>query len=173
MPKITKEQELQNFIGHITKFRLYPLSTVNSKLSKQYNLSEEHVVAMVMIIKQEDPFVSTIADSLFINISKASRIVRDLEKSELIKRKYGECKDRRKVKLESTEKGLEVLNLIFKDMMAFFKELLSEFGDEDTSAFTKLFEKFNLIADKKIKKILGKDGQNDVIKLKDECDSEK
>jgi len=172
VPKITKELEFQDFIGQVTKFRLYLLSTINSKLSKQYNLSEEHIVALVMINKQEDPFVSTIADSLFINISKASRIVRDLEKSKLIKRKYGECKDRRKVKLESTDKGFEFLDLLFKDMMAFFKELLSEFGDEDISAFTKLFEKFNLIAGKKIKKILGTDGQNDDIKLMDECDSE-
>ena len=109
MQKITKEIEIQNFLGQVAKFRLYPLVTINSKISIQYNLSEEHIMALIMISKQEDPFVSTIANSLFISISKTSRIVRDLEKVKLIKRKYGECNDRRKIRLEPTQKGKEVL----------------------------------------------------------------
>ena len=169
MQKITKEVELQNFITQITKFRLYPLITVNSKLAKQYNLSEEHLVALVMVNKQEDPFVSTIANTLFISISKTSRIVRDLEKVDLIKRKYGECEDRRKIKLEPTQKGKEVLNSLFKDLMDFFNQLMNEFDKDELNTFTKLIEKFNRIADSKIQKMLGKNGQNNNVKLKDDC----
>ena len=154
--KITKEKdmELQNLIGQITKFRLYPLITINSTLSKQYNLSEEHIVALVIIIKQEDPFVVSIANALFISISKTSRIVRDLEKVKLIKRKYGECEDRRKIKLEPTQKGLEVLDSLYKDLMAFFNPLMDDFDKEELTTFTKLIEKFNGIADKKIRSML-------------------
>ena len=169
MQKITKEIEIQNFLGQIAKFRLYPLVTINSKISIQYNLSEEHIMALVMISKQEDPFVSTIANSLFISISKTSRIVRDLEKVKLIKRKYGECNDRRKIRLEPTQKGKEVLNSLLKDLMEFFNQLLDEFDKEELNTFTKLIEKFNGIADTKIQKMLGKDGQKDNVNLKDEC----
>ena len=165
MLKITKEtEELQNFIGQIAKFRLYPLITVNSRLSKQYNLTEEHIVAFFLIIKQEDPFVVSIANSLFISISKCSRIVRDLEKVKLIERKYGKCEDRRKIRLMPTQKGLEVLETAYKDLTAFFNQLLGEFNKEELSTFTQLIEKFNEIADKKIRSMLGLDGPN-----KDKC----
>ncbi len=157
MLKIPNEVEIQNLIGQITKFRLYPLITLSTSLSKQYHLSEEHIVALVMIIKQEDPFVSTIANALFISISKTSRIVRDLEKVELIKRKYGECKDRRKIKLEPTPKGMEVLTSLFKDLTSFFKQLTLDFDDKELSALTQLLEKFNTIADTNIQTILGGD----------------
>ena len=126
MLKIAKETEIQNFIAQITKFRLLPIITINSTLSKQNNLTEEHIVALLLITKQESPFVSTIANALFISISKTSRIVRDLEKIELIRRKYGECEDRRMIKLEPTQKGLEVLNTLFKDLMDFFNPILVE-----------------------------------------------
>ena len=148
---------------------MYPLITVNSALAKEYNLSEEHIIALVMIIKQEDPFVSTIANALFLSISKTSRIVRDLEKVGLIKRKYGECEDRRKIKLEPTQKGLKILELLYKELMEFFSQLMTEFGPDEFSTFTSLLEKFNTIAGSKIQKLFGKDAQNNPDMPTDGC----
>ena len=126
-------------------------------------------MALLLITKQESPFVSTIANALFISISKTSRIVRDLEKIELIRRKYGECEDRRMIKLEPTQKGLEVLNTLFKDLMDFFNPILVEFDEEDLLTFTKLVEKFNKIADKKIQNMLGKNSPSKDYSTKDDC----
>ena len=160
--------EMQNFIAQITKFRMYPLITKSTDLSTEYNLSEEHMLALVMVFKQEDPFVSTIANNLFISISKASRIIRDLEKVGLILYKYGECKDRRKVKLETTPKGQEAVSSLFQDLMSFFNQLLAGFDEKELRTFTHLTQKFNTIADTKIRALMGIDAP-DI--LKEKCDA--
>jgi len=133
-----------------------------SPLCKEYGFSEEHIIALAKIVMMDDPFVSHIASALYITTSKASRLVKYLEeikhpvngKIKLVQRKYGEAGDRRKIKIEPTKEGKELYGKMWSDIFLFYDEIIKEVGEEEINKLTSLLEKFNNVAEKKIKELI-------------------
>ena len=150
------------FLGQLGKIRVLPLLTAASHLCKEYGFSEEHIITLAKIVMMDDPFVSYIASALYITTSKASRLVRYLEeiklpdgsKAHLVQRKYGEAGDRRKIKLEPTKEGKELYGKMWSDLRLFFDEIIKEVGEEEINKLTSLLEKFNNVAEEKIKVLI-------------------
>lgn len=159
MLQISNEEKIIRFLGQIGKLRFLPLITMASPLCKEYGFSEEQIIALAKIVMMDDPFVSYIASALYITTSKASRIVKNLEqikhpvkgKVKLVQRKYGEAGDRRKIKLEPTQEGKELYGKMWADLLLFFNEIIKEVGEEEIEKLTSLLEKFNNVAEEKIK----------------------
>ncbi len=132
---------------------------MTSPLCKEYGFTEEHFIALAKVVLMDDPFVSYIASVLYITTSKASRIVKYLEevkhpvkgKVKLVRRKYGEEGDLRKIKLIPTQEGKELFGKIWTDFQLFYDEIIKEIGEEEIKKLSLLLEKFNKIAEEKIK----------------------
>ncbi|TET28895.1 MAG: MarR family transcriptional regulator [Candidatus Heimdallarchaeota archaeon] len=162
MSQINDEEKLYQFIGQLGKIRFLPIFTMASPLCMEYGFTEEHVIALAKIVLADDPFVSYIASVLYITTSKASRIVKYLEEIEhpvkgkikLVQRKYGEAGDLRKIKLIPTKEGKELFGKLWTDLLIFIDEILKEVGEKEINKLISLLEKFNDIAEKKIKTLL-------------------
>ncbi len=150
------------FLGQLGKIQVLPLLTVASPLSKEYGLTDEHIIALAKIVMTDEPFVSYIASALYITTSKASRLVKHLEEIKhpekgtvsLVQRKYGESGDRRKIKLEPTKEGKELFGKLWADLVQFLSKIMENVGLDKIDDLTSLLEQFNIAAEEEIKTIL-------------------
>jgi len=157
--QITNNERLFKLVGQLGRIQFLPLITMSSPLCKEYGFTEEHVIALAKIVLGDGPFVSYIASVLHITISKASRIVKYLEEVKhpvkgtikLVQRKYGEAGDLRKIKLIPTQEGKELFGKIWTDLLSFIDEITKEVGEKEIDELNSLLEKFNTIAEAKIK----------------------
>ena len=161
MSQITDEEKLVQLVAQLGKIRSFPIFTIASPLCKEYGFTEEHVIALGKIVMAEDPFVSYIASMLYITTSKASRIVKYLEeinhpvkgKIKLVQRKYGEAGDLRKIKIMPTQEGKELFGKIWTDLLQFIGGIMKEIEEKEINKLTSLLEKFNTVAEEKIKRL--------------------
>ena len=63
------------------------------------------MVLLKIMLAPEGAFVSTVANHLYIDTLKASRIVDSLVEANLVKRVYEKLSDRRKIQLMPTKEG--------------------------------------------------------------------
>ncbi len=153
------EEKFMQFIGQIGKVQFLPLLTVASPLSKEYGLTDEHIIALGKIVMTDDPFVSYIASALYITTSKASRLVKHLEeinhpvkgKISLVKRKYGEAGDRRKIKLEPTEEGKELFASLWADLVQLLSKIMKKVGVDKIEQLSSILEQFNDAAEEEVR----------------------
>ena len=144
----------KEFILNMIEFRVLPLLTIVSSLYEEYKLNEEDIQVLVKIAKTDYALVSTVANSMYISLSKASRIINDLVQKGLIQREYDDLKDRRKVKLVLSQKGQEILEQGYGDLLKFYNYIFNEIGMDKITEFSMLFKTFNQVAEKKIEEII-------------------
>ncbi|TET30500.1 MAG: MarR family transcriptional regulator, partial [Candidatus Heimdallarchaeota archaeon] len=128
--RIEKEMdEVYRLLEHALNFRILPLVTISSQTIKIAGLNEEQMLVLTRIEKtQEDVLVTTIAEDLFLSLPKASRIINTLVQDKYVKRSHDELTDRRKIKLEITEKGLILLEKFYREIHQFYKEIFESLG---------------------------------------------
>ena len=115
-------------------------------------MNEEQIFALVLIAKTEgEILVSNIAELIFINTTKASRIIDSLVKVKLVQRVYAELEDRRKIQLKLTEKGSKVTEKFFSELFQSVKEFSEEVGTDVTQQLTENIQAFNEVMLKKMK----------------------
>lgn len=68
-----------------------------------------------------------------------------------IKNNFFQTRDRRKIKLEPTQEAKELYGKMWADLLLFFDEIIKELGEEEIEKLTSLVEKFNNVAEEKIK----------------------
>jgi len=151
--RIEKEMdEVYRLLEHALNFRILPLVTISSQTIKIAGLNEEQMLVLTRIEKtQEDVLVTTIAEDLFLSLPKASRIINTLVQDKYVKRSHDELTDRRKIKLEITEKGLILLEKFYREIHQFYKEIFESLGSEKIEAFSKILEDFNTMIYRKLK----------------------
>jgi DNA-binding MarR family transcriptional regulator len=69
----------------------------------------------------------------------------------LMSRKQNKQADRRKVKLEMTDKGLAFLSEFYEDRNQFHKEIIESFGEQEAKEFSQYLERFNDMICEKIR----------------------
>jgi DNA-binding MarR family transcriptional regulator len=107
------------------------------------NLSEDQVMALIkIIISPEGAFVSTVAEKMYIDKPKASRIVDSLVEAGLVERIYEKLSDRRKIQLKATKKGTDLIDKMKDESIQTAKEVLENLG-ETTKPLTDNLKTFN------------------------------
>ena len=126
-----KENELTQFLEQVFTLRKLPIFTICSKTVREQNFSESQLMALIKIAEApEGTFVSTIAEKMYIDTPKASRIVDSLVKAKLVKRVYDKLSDRRRIQLKATKEGADLLEKIIVESMPVMKELFEELGEK-------------------------------------------
>jgi DNA-binding MarR family transcriptional regulator len=84
-------------------------------------------MAFIKIVQTpQDTFVSTIAETMFMSVPKASRLIDSLVRANLVTRAYDAMQDRRKIQLKPTQDGLTTFNKIRNEVIQTVKELLGD-----------------------------------------------
>lgn len=147
-----EEADLTHFIKQVSIFHRIPIMALSSKTARELDLNEEQIFALVLIAKTEgEILVSNIAELIFINTTKASRIIDSLVKVKLVQRVYAELEDRRKIQLKLTEKGSKVTEKFFSELFQSVKEFSEEVGTDVTQQLTENIQAFNEVMLKKMK----------------------
>jgi DNA-binding MarR family transcriptional regulator len=152
-----EEKLLDPFSKGIMTLRLLPLFTIGSNFLNKDNLNEKQIIVLIMINHAENQaLISTIADELFMDRPQVSRLVDTLEdlgfvNRKLMSRKQNKQADRRKVKLEMTDKGLAFLSEFYEDRNQFHKEIIESFGEQEAKEFSQYLERFNDMICEKIR----------------------
>lgn len=96
--------------------------------------------------KGENIYVSDLQSNLFISKPAVSQMIGSLEKKGYLCRKP--ClSDRRKIILTLTPKGLETVDTMSRHVSDVLDEIISRFGEANTSALIELFNSFADISD--------------------------
>lgn len=147
-----EEADLTHFIKQVSIFHRIPIMSLCSKTARELELNEEQIFALVLIGKTEgEILVSKIAELIFINTTKASRIIDSLVKLKLVQRVYAELEDRRKIQLKLTEKGSKVTEKFFSELFESVKEFSEEVGSDVTSQLTENIQAYNEVMLQKMK----------------------
>jgi DNA-binding MarR family transcriptional regulator len=121
------DRELITFLERVYTFRTLPLWAISSQTIRNLNLDESQVMAFIKIVQTpQDTFVSTIAETMFMSVPKASRLIDSLVRANLVTRAYDAMQDRRKIQLKPTQDGLTTFNKIRNEVIQTVKELLGD-----------------------------------------------
>jgi DNA-binding MarR family transcriptional regulator len=121
------DRELITFLERVYTFRTLPLWAISSKTIRDLNLDERQVMAFIKVVQApHEIFVSTIAETMFMSVPKASRLIDSLVQVNLVTRVYDALKDRRKIQLAPTQEGLTTFNKIRNEVVQTVKELLGD-----------------------------------------------
>jgi DNA-binding MarR family transcriptional regulator len=138
-----KDTELVDFFDQIAIIRKLPIMNILSKTFREMNLSEEQMMALMKIrLAPDGAFVSTVAKRMYIDKPKASRLVDSLVEVGLAERTYGKLADRRKIQLQVTQKGMDLMQQMADEMVQAAKELLKDRG-ENMKRLTEYLKDFN------------------------------
>ena len=149
-----EEADLTHFIKQVSIFHRIPIMSLCSKTARELDLNEEQIFALVLIAKTEgEILVSKIAELIFINTTKASRIIDSLVKVKLVHRDYAQLEDRRKIQLKLTEKGSKVTEKFFSELFQSVKEFSEEVGTDITRQLTANIQAFNEVMLRKMKSV--------------------
>ena len=136
------DRELITFLEHVYMFRTLPLWAISSKTIRDLNLDERQVMAFIKVVQTpNETFVSTIAETMFMSVPKASRLIDSLVQVNLVKRVYDALKDRRKIQLAPTQEGLTTFNKIRNEVVQTVKELLGD--TKHVKGLSELLDIFN------------------------------
>ena len=87
------------------------------------------MLALVKImLAPNGAFVSTVAEEMYIDKPRASRLVDSLVEAGLVERKYEKLSDRRKIQLVTTKKGVDLIKKIGEEITQTVRELLKDQG---------------------------------------------
>jgi DNA-binding MarR family transcriptional regulator len=137
------DNELSEFLEQIVTVRKVPVMEICSKTVREMKLSEGQVMALIKIIMEpKGAFVSTVAEKMYIDTPKASRLVDSLVEAGLVERVYEKLSDRRKIQLKVTKKGTELMEKITEETIQTVKELFKDLG-EKTKELTESLKLFN------------------------------
>ncbi len=154
------EDVVRPLLVSIMTLRGLPLFTVGSNLLKNANLNEKQIMILFMIEQEENQaLISTIADELFLDPSQVSRYVDTLEDKGLVKRtrtsrKTDKKADRRKVRIEVTDKGLAFLSQYLEERHHYYADIVESFGINEAKEFRQHIERFNDLISKKIESLI-------------------
>jgi DNA-binding MarR family transcriptional regulator len=119
-----KESEITELFEQVVTLRKLPILHIFSRTVRETSLSEEQVLALVKIIMEpKGAFVSTVAEKMYIDTPKASRLVDSLVEAGLVERIYEKLTDRRKIQLKATKKGTDLLEKMKDESLQTAKEL--------------------------------------------------
>ena len=148
------EEDLTHFIKQVSIFHRIPIMSLSSKTARELDLNEEQIFALVLIGKTEgEILVSKIAELIFTNVTKASRIIDSLVKAKLVQRVYAELEDRRKIQLKLTEEGTKFAEKFLSELVISVKEFSEEVGSNVTKQFTENIQAFNEVMLRKMKTV--------------------
>ncbi|MFQ6124619.1 MAG: MarR family winged helix-turn-helix transcriptional regulator [Candidatus Heimdallarchaeota archaeon] len=137
------DTELTEFMNQIAIIRKLPVMKIFSKTVRENNWSEEQLMALVKILLAQDgAFVSTVAEEMYIDKPKASRLVESLVEEGLVERMYEKLSDRRKIQLKITKKGMELIKIVSDEIIQTVKEMLKDQG-EHIKQLTAYLKDFN------------------------------
>ncbi|MBA7520443.1 hypothetical protein ES705_12539 [subsurface metagenome] len=149
-----EEADLTHFIKQVSIFHRIPIMSLCSKTARELDLNEEQIFALVLIAKTDgEILVSKIAELIFINTTKASRIIDSLVKVKLVHRVYAQLEDRRKIQLKLTEEGSKVTENFFSELFQSVKEFSDEVGSTVTKQLTENIQAFNDVMLRKMKSV--------------------
>ena len=124
---------------------------INNKLSKASqetllkiykNLTIAEASAIYAIGPDEPKTMKQIAETLGVAVSTPTRTIDRLLEKGFVNRKVGE-KDRRKLLIELTTKGKELLENIDKENLEITKKMLNGLSDEEIETFKKILFKIS------------------------------
>jgi DNA-binding MarR family transcriptional regulator len=139
------DNELTEFFEQVVTLRKLPIVHVFSRTVREMNLSEGQVMALIKIIMApEGTFVSTVAEKMYIDTPKASRLVDSIVEAGLVERVYEKLSDRRKIQLKVTKKGTELMEKIKDESIQTAKEVFEDL-DENTKELTNSLKTFNKV----------------------------
>jgi DNA-binding MarR family transcriptional regulator len=137
------DPELSEFLEQVATIRKLPIMQICSKTVREMKLSEGQLMALIKIIMEpKGAFISTVAEKMYIDKPKASRLVNSLVKTDLVKRVYEKLSDRRKIQLKATKKGTDLLEKIIEEIIQTVRELFEDLG-ETTKQLTDNLKIFN------------------------------
>lgn len=137
------DNELTELFEQVVTLRKLPILHIFSRTVRETNLSEEQVMALIKIIMApEGAFVSTVAEKMYIDTPKASRLVDSLVEAGLVERIYEKVSDRRKIQLMATKKGMDLIDKMKEESIQTAKEVLKDLG-ETTKQLTDNLKTFN------------------------------
>jgi DNA-binding MarR family transcriptional regulator len=126
-----EDTELSEFLEQVVTLRKLPVMEICSKTVREMKLNEGQVMALLKIIMApEGAFVSTVAEKLYIDTPKASRLVDSLVGAGLVERVYEKLADRRKIQLKATKKGMFLMEKITEETVQTVKELFKDLGEK-------------------------------------------
>jgi DNA-binding MarR family transcriptional regulator len=124
---------------------------INNKLSKTSqetllkiykNLTIAEASAIYAVGPDEPKTMKQIAETLGVAVSTPTRTIDRLLEKGFVNRKVGE-KDRRKLLIELTTKGKELLENIDKENLEITKKMLNGLSDEEIETFKKILFKIS------------------------------
>lgn len=124
------DSELLELLEQVATLRRLPILQICSRTVREMNLSESQFMALVkMVSAPKGAFVSTVADQLYIDTPKASRLVDSLVEANLVKRVYAKLSDRRKIQFMPTKEGIDTIEKIKEESMQTSREIFEDMGE--------------------------------------------
>jgi DNA-binding MarR family transcriptional regulator len=124
------DDEITELFEQVVTIRKLPILQIFSKSVRESGLSESQIMALVKItMEPEGALVSSVAEKMYIDTPRASRIIDSLVKAGLAKREYGKLGDRRKIQLLPTKKGTDLLKIFVEESMETAREIFADMGE--------------------------------------------
>lgn len=150
---IIMSKNLEQFFTQLMIFRTLPLITHNSSIIDDHGLNEDLMVILIKINQNENKILSSeIADELFMDRSKVSRLIDKLVNLGFLTRQHDTKSDRRQVTLNTTTKTIEVLQAFYTERHIYYGDLIKFLGEDRLIPFILTLTSFNDFVKSKIDK---------------------